>query len=698
MIMIVEGTKISEMQEITTLQGTEYIPLINSEGNKKTSASVLIERATPTIGANGNWYVNGEDTGKPSRGETGVNLGDVELAQELSTKEGSEKKAISQKAVSEALNNNNNTIILEWNTDVATTRKQVLLQERKKLLQISYENSDGKVINEQYIGTTFTDTEWVKDSNWERIPNQTQISELQNGIYEINNKLLIVASKGYFEIAWQGGEDKTKKYYYNSLGQLKTDSLGYYGAAKIDVSLIIGSSVKINTLCSDGAYNLFVKEDGTVIEKWQQDGIEETEKIIPTDCNFLLLSNIFYNSSLEEEKTNPTLYFGAIGEKIYNMSLDINKINNNLYVDTYDIVWKGGKEGKGKYFYDMRGLENNISDNPQAGFYGIAKIDVSNIIGQSLTILSYANLTAYNLFVKDDGTVIEKWHASSEAEINVEVVKIVPQESKYLLLTNLFSLPTSGDQQLNPYVKKFAIVKEFPSIKEKAEFAYDFIKTGGNANQWDGKIWYAYGTSLTNITNEGKYAKYLRDLSGLTLVNKGLSGGKIVNNGNIKQAVMNTTDGKLEADLITLEVGANDAPATLGDVYDEDDTTFCGALNQCIRYLQENTNAQIVVLSSTTSRYKLGDPSQKYNGTEKFGSDEHTVLQMRQKTREVCELNSCYYIPMGEGCGLGYARMNASNLYNYDQIHHTDLGGYNVAQFIWSRLKNIPLWYISITE
>ena len=29
------------------------------------------EAATPTIGENGNWFINGEDTGKPSRGETG---------------------------------------------------------------------------------------------------------------------------------------------------------------------------------------------------------------------------------------------------------------------------------------------------------------------------------------------------------------------------------------------------------------------------------------------------------------------------------------------------------------------------------------------------------------------------------------------------------------------------------------------------
>lgn len=31
-----------------------------------------------------------------------------------------------------------------------------------------------------------------------------------------------------------------------------------------------------------------------------------------------------------------------------------------------------------------------------------------------------------------------------------------------------------------------------------------------------------------------------------------------------------------------------------------------------------------------------------------------------------------------------------------DQIHHTNLGGYNFAQAIWSQLKNIPLFYKAI--
>lgn len=56
--------------------------------------------------------------------------------------------------------------ILDWNTDVASTRKQVPLKERKAGIQISYTPDGVNWTNEQYIGTSFTDTEFIKDSNW----------------------------------------------------------------------------------------------------------------------------------------------------------------------------------------------------------------------------------------------------------------------------------------------------------------------------------------------------------------------------------------------------------------------------------------------------------------------------------------------------------------------------------------------------
>lgn len=216
-------------------------------------------------------------------------------------------------------------------------------------------------------------------------------------------------------------------------------------------------------------------------------------------------------------------------------------------------------------------------------------------------------------------------------------------------------------------------------------------------NHWKDKVWYAYGTSITNINNEGRYAKYLQKLSELKLVCKGISGGGICSNKNIKNAVMNTTDGKLEADLITLEVKANDGSCNWGTIYDDESAdTFCGNLNACIKYLQENTDAQIVVMSSPVM-IETSPNSGVYTPPEtKNSSNGLTVFDKNRLIEAVCELNSVYYIPLGSSGNFGYYKQKSHPELTQDGVHPSDLGGYNLAQFIWSHLKNIPLWYTRI--
>ncbi|MBO5240064.1 MAG: hypothetical protein J6B56_01400 [Clostridia bacterium] len=199
-------------------------------------------------------------------------------------------------------------------------------------------------------------------------------------------------------------------------------------------------------------------------------------------------------------------------------------------------------------------------------------------------------------------------------------------------------------------------------------------------SHWNGKKWYAYGTSITS-TKQGTYVPYLAELSGMDVVNLGIPGGGVTNlggfsKGQIKAALMNIEDGKQNAALITLEVGANEGGA-LGDKYDLGDDTFCGCLNQCIRYLQANTNAQIVVFCSVAS---ITPPEQNKDFYERA-----------LKIEEVCKINRVYFL--GSQNGLGYARISKDKTFTIDNIHQTKLGGYNFAQFIWSGLKNIPLWY-----
>ena len=79
----------------------------------------------------------------------------------------------------------------------------------------------------------------------------------------------------------------------------------------------------------------------------------------------------------------------------------------------------------------------------------------------------------------------------------------------------------------------------------------EFINFNNNiinndSSHWKDKIWYAYGTSLTDIDGLGKYAKYVAEISGLKLNNKGIGGGGIVANKKIKNAVMNIDDRKIK--------------------------------------------------------------------------------------------------------------------------------------------------------
>ena len=186
-------------------------------------------------------------------------------------------------------------------------------------------------------------------------------------------------------------------------------------------------------------------------------------------------------------------------------------------------------------------------------------------------------------------------------------------------------------------------------------------------------------------TAQGKYVPVVEELSGLKVVNKGIPGGSLTpdgfGKGNNKRAVMNMDDGKENADLITLEVLPNES-GNHGDIYDTDDESFCGCLNQCIRYLQENTKAQIVLIVMILSNNIV---------PEKKVRRELTGLEFAELAERVGHLNGVPVINIYTEGGFGYARVKARD-YQKDNIHLNDLGGKNMGKFVWSKLKDIPTW------
>lgn len=208
-------------------------------------------------------------------------------------------------------------------------------------------------------------------------------------------------------------------------------------------------------------------------------------------------------------------------------------------------------------------------------------------------------------------------------------------------------------------------------------------------NQWKDKLWYAYGTSMTSVA-QGQYVPVVEELSGLRVVNKGIPGGSLTpdgyGKGNNKRAVMNLEDGKADADLITLEVLPNEG-SVVGDIYDTDDESFCGCFNQCIRYLQENTRAQIVVIIMIGGNDRAPEVP---TDTRKI-----TQFAFAEIIERVAHLNGVPVINAFCEAGFGHARVRGRE-YQVDNIHLNPLGGRNMGKFVWSKLKDIPTWEASV--
>lgn len=47
---------------------------------------------------------------------------------------------------------------------------------------------------------------------------------------------------------------------------------------------------------------------------------------------------------------------------------------------------------------------------------------------------------------------------------------------------------------------------------------------------------------------------------------------------------------------------------------------------------------------------------------------------------------------------MGFGRINGNTTYVADNIHQTELGGYNQAAYMWAKIKTLPLFYASIPE
>lgn len=241
---------------------------------------------------------------------------------------------------------------------------------------------------------------------------------------------------------------------------------------------------------------------------------------------------------------------------------------------------------------------------------------------------------------------------------------------------------------------------ENQTIVINVDFVDDYAETKAQLpTQWQGKKWFAFGTSITDTRNAdgidgtatGKYPPYLEQLSGLVCANHGISGATIGKNGLYGGGGDILTEIKAtdisDADLITIEGFVNDyaCAIAIGAMGDTSDETMYGALGQAVQYCLQNSNATIVLLTEHTGRvFELSTGKVDYTIMRKnalgLTQDDYNSV-----TRNVARLYGVHCIDAG-----AESQINQYNpQYFADHLHHSELGGKQYAETIWDRLKQI---------
>lgn len=331
--------------------------------------------------------------------------------------------------------------ILEWKTDAATTRKKVPVKERKAGMQISYKPTDSDWVNEQYVGTSFTDTEWVKDSNWEKIPKQKQLTELESNLSidientkqylpyslsETNNPLSFLLEYG--NLNKTGTEIEDNQY-------LRTEFIEISGLNY----LLIGTD-KSSNLPSGRFYVLLYKtvEDSAPINVSGEIINEGYGLKIPVTSGYTKLRFSIYTKGeyTPDDKDTIGLYANDVKVGVtYQKAASKEEFDNsvNKLTDITENLWETGK-----------GWSPTFTNYPNS-FYQRVKIDVTQYINKTAYILANPYSTSAACFVeKSDGSK--------------EVIKTgaITSEWEYLIPENAINLYICDRGTENPYVKVYA--------------------------------------------------------------------------------------------------------------------------------------------------------------------------------------------------------------------------------------------------
>ena len=388
-------------------------------------------------------------------------------------------------SVWESASSSGGNMILDWKTDAATTRKQVTQDERKAGMMISYKNASGEWINEQYVGTSFDDTSWAADANWQQIgASAIELAQELSTEEGSENKAISqkAVSEAFTSLNAKINYIKNPKYVFKTQSVYQQNDLSYLN---IDVN---------NLLVSYSGIHLSARSTGTLLIR----------RVRMDDANsaYYILEEIqsFEITSLGEQDvifTNPITLRQKEGFLVSGILLTASY----KYQNKFDLIYISGRQQPiwaGDYYpimvenSDLYKIDNNL--NELSNFVGALKEDFlyenaikiapvvfntkadAGYVGGWNGFVSNANKTEKTLFVR--GVRIKGKKKSSVLEVRKIKIDDSQEETQYISSETLDRIDISSYEDLvlndiifNKYIPLYK--NEFLVVK-----GYDYVWSG----------------------------------------------------------------------------------------------------------------------------------------------------------------------------------------------------------------------------
>ena len=196
----------------------------------------------------------------------------------------------------------------------------------------------------------------------------------------------------------------------------------------------------------------------------------------------------------------------------------------------------------------------------------------------------------------------------------------------------------------------------------------------------------AFGTSLTARTVS--YMAYLPKLSGMTIVNHGVSNGQIMDDGEHPSIMDEITSytGYADKDVILIEGFTNDwgRNMPLGTFKDSTNTSVCGCLRAAIQHILTQISSALVVLVLDYTGRDYGGVN---TGSLALNGAGLTQQEYYDEIARVAYNLGIPVIKLYQNSSIS----EFTTQYLIDNIHPSELGAKQTANAIWQELKYILL-------